>query len=231
MGKEEGAIRLTLQERKELQTVARSSDQPSRSGVRATIILMSAEGSGAKTIARVLGVSLRTVRRLRSGWRREGSGALFDGWRPGRPPLADKKYLRMLYQVVRTDPRKLGYCFAHWTAPRLAEYLKLQTGVRLCDEWVRRLLKVRGFVWRKTKLTIRNLQDPRGKKDGSRTPLEASEGESTPGSDFRVVVRGRGALRSSPRHHLRLSTSRAASADRNARKEPPGRGLRSLPLS
>ena len=231
MGKEEGAIRLTLQERKELQDLARSSDRPSRSGVRATVILMSSEGSTAKAIARVLGVSIRTVRRLRSGWRREGFGALFDGWRPGRPPLADKKYLKLLYRVVQTDPRKLGYCFAHWTAPRLAEYLNLKTGVRLCDEWIRKLLKVRGFVWRKTKLTIRNLQDPRGKKGGSGPPLEAAESESTSGSDFRVVVRGRGALRSSPRHHLRLSASRATSTDRNARKEPPGRGLRSLPLS
>lgn len=231
MGQEEGAIRLTHHERRELQEVARSSDRPSRAGVRATVILMSADGSSAKAIARVLGVGLRTVRRLRSGWRRESLGALFDGWRPGRPPRADKAYLKLLYQVVRTDPRKLGYCFAHWTAPRLAEYLKLQTGVSLCDDWVRRLLKVRGFVWRKTKLTIRNLQDTRGKKGGSRTPLEASEGEFTTGSDFRVMVRGRGALRSSPRHHLRLSASRAASADRNARKEPPGRGLRGFPLS
>ena len=80
MGKEEGAIRLTLQERKELQKIARSGERPSRSGIRATAILMSAEGSGAKAIARVLGIGLRTVRRLRSGWRRESFGALFDGW-------------------------------------------------------------------------------------------------------------------------------------------------------
>lgn len=231
MGKEEGAIRLTLQERKGLQRIAHGEDRPSRASVRATVILMSAERFSAKTIARLLGIGLRTVRRTRQGWRREGYEGLYDDWRPGRPARADKKYLRMLYRVVRTDPRKLGYCFAHWTAPRLAEYLKRQTGVRLCDDWVRMLLRGRGFVWRKTKLTIRNLQDAREKKGGPETPLEASESGFTPGSEFRTVVRRRSTVRSPARHHLRLSASRADSADRNARQEPPSRGRRSLSLS
>jgi len=217
MAEEEGGIRLTFQERKALQRIAHCDVGPSRASVRATVILMSAEGFSAKTIARVLGIGLRTVRRTRRGWRRQGYEGLYDGWRSGRPARADKKYLRMLYRVVRTDPRKMGFYFAHWTAPRLAEYLRLQTGVRLCDDWVRMLLKSRGFVWRKTKLTIRNLQDAREKKGGPGTPLEASESGFTSGSGFRIVVRRRSAIRSFARHHLRLSTSRAASPNRNAR--------------
>jgi len=230
MAKEEGGIHLTSQERKELQKVAHCDDRPSRASLRATVILMSAEGFSAKTIGRVLGIGLRTVRRTRRGWRREGYEGLYDGWRPERPARADKKYLRLLYRVVRTDPRKLGFYFAHWTAPRLAEYLKRKTGVRLCDDWVRMLLKSRGFVWRKTKLTIRNLQDAREKKGGPETPLEASESGSTPWGGFRIVVRRRSAVRSSSRHHLRLSASRTTSADRNAGQESPSRSLRSLSL-
>ena len=231
MAKSETAIRLTLQDRRELQSLASSSDRPAQAGLRATVILMSAEGTGAESIARTLGISLRTVRRTRRRWRRKGFKGLYDRKRSGRPARADKKYLRMLYRVVRTDPRKLGYCFAHWTAPRLAEYLKQQTGVRLCDDWVRMLLKSRGFVWRKTKLTIRNKQDDREKKDGPETPLEASGGDFTSGSEIRTLVRGRSLLRSATSHDPRLPTSRRAAANRNARQESPSRGLRSLPLS
>lgn len=231
MGKREETLRLTLQERKGLQRIPSSRERSGRSSVRATVVLMSAEGSSAKAIARVLGVGLRTVRRTRRRWRREGFEGLNDGWRPGRPVRADPEYLELMRRVVRTDPRKLGYCFAHWTAPRLAAYLQEQTGVRLCDDWVRMLLKAQGFVWRKTKLTIRNLQDTRENKGGAGAPLEAATGVLTSGRHFRTVVRGRGTLRSVARDHLRVSTSREPAADRNSGEESPRWSLRSLPIS
>lgn len=159
------SIQLSTRERRALQGIA--SKASGRASVRATVVLMSAEGSDAKTIARILGVGLRTVRRTRRRWRSEGLGGLDDALRSGRPVTADTEYLELVCQVVRTDPRKLGYCFAHWTAPRLAAYLHERTGIQLCDDWVRMLLKAQGFVWRKTKLTIRNLQDPRKKRSPS----------------------------------------------------------------
>lgn len=213
MGKIEATLRLTLQERKGLQQVTRSSERLGRASARATVVLMSAEGSSARAIAKVLGIGLRTVRLTRRRWRREGFESLHDAWRPGRPVRADPEYLELMGRVVRTDPRKLGYCFAHWTAPRLAAYLQEQTGVQLCDDWVRMLLKAQGFVWRKTKLTIRNLQDAREKKGGAGAPLEAAAGKLTSGRRFRVVVRGRSTLRSIARNHLRLSASRDTVAD------------------
>jgi len=231
MGRVEESIRLTAHQRRGLQRVARSHEHPGRPSVRATIVLMSAEGSSADVIARVLGVGLRTVRRARRRWRRDGLESLHDGWRPGRPLRADAEYLELMGRVVRTDPRELGYCFAHWTALRLAAYLQEQTGVHLCDDWVRMRLRAQGFVWRKTKLTIRNLQNARGKKGGAGAPLEAPAGQFTSGRRFRVVVRGWSPLRSVARDHVRLSSSRDTAADRDTREESPGRSLRSLPIS
>lgn len=208
MSKAEGAIRLTVQERRELQRLARSADQSGRANQRATVILLSADGSSGRNIASVLGMGLRTVREIRRRWRREGYEGMYDDPRSGRPRRADKRYLRLLRQVVKTDPRRMGFCFAHWTAPRLAEYLRQRTGVGLCDDHVRRLLKGLGFVWRKTKLTIRNLQN-RGKKGESpETSLEASESRSATWSGFRIVVRRRSSVRSAPGYDLRLSASR-----------------------
>ena len=221
---------LTVQERRLLQATARASDQSARASVRATVILMSAEGTGAQAIARTLGIGLRTVRLTRRRWRREGHDGLFDKRRSGRPPRADTKYLRLMRKVVCTDPRRLGYCFAHWTAPRLAAYLQEQTGVQLCDDWVRMLLKRQGFVWRKTKLTIRNLQDAREKKGGAGAPLEAAEGVRASGRELRVVVRGRSALRPASRNNLRVSTPGDPLANRNAGQESPGRSLWSLSI-
>ena len=194
MGKPNGAIRLSVQERSLLQRTARKGDQSARASVRSTVILMSAEGTGAKAIARTLGIGLRTVRLTRQRWRRDGHEGLFDKPRSGRPPRADARYLRLMRKVVCTDPRRLGYCFAHWTAPRLAAYLQEQTGVQLCDDWVRMLLKRQGFVWRKTKLTIRNLQDAREKKGGAGASLEVAEGGRSSERELRVVVRGRSTI-------------------------------------
>lgn len=230
MAQREGSLQLTLQERKELRRISRDDDEPSRARIRAAIVLMSGEAMSARQIVKATGSCKRAVRDARRRWRRQAYEGLYDRPHTGRPPRANGRYLRLLSQVVRTDPRKLGYCFAHWTAPRLAEYLKQQTGVGLCDDRVRVLLKSLGFVWRKTKLTIRNLQDRRGKKGGAGTPLEATGGRSTTRSGFRALVWGRGALRSVADHHLRVSTTRTAAADRNARKEPPRWSLRSLPL-
>jgi transposase len=86
MGIREGAIGLTVQERTLLQATARASDQSARASVRATVILISAEGTGAQAIARTLGIGLRTVRLTRRRWRREDHEGLFDKRRSGRPP-------------------------------------------------------------------------------------------------------------------------------------------------
>lgn len=231
MARREGSIQLTLQERKELRRISRDSDEPSRARVRAAIVLMTAEAMSANQIAKATGSCKRSVRDARRRWRGQAYEGLYDSPHTGRPPRANDRYLRLLSRVVRTDPRKLGYSFAHWTAPRLAEYMKQQTGIGICDDWVRMLLKSLGFVWRKTKLTIRNLQEARGKKEGSGASLEATEGLLTTRSGIRAVVRGRGALRSLADHHVRVSTSGTAAADRNSRQEPSRWGLRGLSLS
>jgi transposase len=79
----------------------------------------------------------------------------------------DAAYARVLKQTVQQDPRRLGYAFVRWTAPRLAEYLRQRTGIGISPRWVRGLLKAQGFVWRKAKLTTRNLQVEAEKKGGA----------------------------------------------------------------
>jgi transposase len=189
---EVSGVHVTPSERKRLLGISRDTHEPPRARLRSSIILMTAEGMSASQITRVTGSCERTVREARSRWRRRAFEGLYDRPHTGRPPRVNSRYLRLMSQVVQTDPRKLGYAFAHWTAPRLTEYLKHRTGIGLCDDWLRRRLNRLGFVWRRTKLTIRNLQNPRGKKEGSGAAVAAADsGPTTPG-EVRTLVWRRG---------------------------------------
>jgi len=189
---EVGGVHVTPSERKRLLGISRDTQEPRRARARSSIILMTVEGMSAARITRVTGLCERAVREARSRWRRGGLEGLYDRPHTGRPPRVNGRYLSLLSQVVQTDPRDLGFAFAQWTAPRLAEYLKHRTGIGLCDDWLRMRLNRLGFVWRRTKLTIRNLQNPRGKKEGPGAALAAAEsGPATPG-DVRTLVWRRG---------------------------------------
>lgn len=154
-------IKLTDQERLRLQEICRSATESPRARLRATQVLMSAGGQSALKIAEILGVTQRTVQNTRSRWRREGFSGLYDAPRCGAPPKATAKYHKMLMRTVQKNPHDLGFAFSRWTCPRLAEYMRRETGIDLTPGWVGELLHTFGFVWRKSKLTIRNLQDPK----------------------------------------------------------------------
>ncbi len=89
---------------------------------RVSVLLMSAQA-----IAQALGVSLDTISHIRRRWLQAGVAGLVDQPRPGRPPQANARYLRLLQQTVQTNPRR----------PRLLElvglaaYMKKRTGIGL----------------------------------------------------------------------------------------------------
>lgn len=153
-------VRVTASQRRRLQAIVQGATDSARARLRATVILMSVEGSGGELIARTLGVTGRTVSATRTRWRERGLAGLHDRPRSGRPPLADASYRATLRRVVARDPRTLGYAFVRWTAPRLGAYMATVSGVRLSTSHLLRVLHGQNFVWRRTKRTLRNLQDP-----------------------------------------------------------------------
>lgn len=112
---------------------------------------------------------MRTVHECRRRWRHSGLEGLKDAPRPGRPPRADAAYIHLLVSAAQKDPRQLGFAFTRWTAPRLAEYLRRQTGVELSADWVGELLRTHGFVWRRAKRTTRHLANRREQRAGPQT--------------------------------------------------------------
>lgn len=153
-------LQLKRGDRRRLQRIAKSERERPATRTRALVLLLSDAGQSGEEIAALLGITRRTVTNTRGRWRKRGVEGLPDAPRTGRPPLADAAYVRLLLRTVERDPRDLGYAFARWTAPRLAAYMAGETEVDLTAGWVAEILKTRGYVWRRTKRTTRNLQDP-----------------------------------------------------------------------
>ena len=115
---ESESIKLSPAQRRSLQRALRQGDEGM--ALRAAILLWSAEGESASSIAQALGVSARSVYRCRRRWRLLGIQGLADAARSGRPPRVTADYLKLLMEAVEQDPRDLGFAFSRWTRGRLS---------------------------------------------------------------------------------------------------------------
>ncbi|HZN61170.1 MAG TPA: winged helix-turn-helix domain-containing protein [Planctomycetota bacterium] len=148
---------------------------------RATGLLLLAAKVASSEILQSLGISRKTLLNWKRRWLSKRHFGLEDAPREGRPPEMSEAHLRLLLRVVRRDPRQVGYAFTRWTAPRLAEYVALRTGVRVTPAWITELLRRNGFVWRKTKRTLRNLQNRSATQKAWRALKRLKKGLWSPG--------------------------------------------------
>ena len=114
---------------------------------RAQMILLSAEQHLVPhQIASIVRKDEQTVRRWLRRYQAEGVAGLEDNPRPGGEPKTTPAYRTRLLELVRRRPRAVGHPFSLWTLQRLAEVMAEETGLRVCDETVRRILKTGGIV-------------------------------------------------------------------------------------
>jgi transposase len=113
-------VRVSRQERQELEARCRSPRTMQRDLKRAQIVLLAAEGYSTRLIAKEVGVQPRIVSLWRSRFADEGLAGLTDKPRPGRAPIytkaTDKRILALL-----DKPAPDG--FARWNGPLLADAL------------------------------------------------------------------------------------------------------------
>lgn len=124
-----------------------------------SIILLSDGGHTMSGIAKILGCSPETVKRVRGLFRQGGIAALTPKKSPGRPSQATASFLDMLTKAVQTHPQELGYGFATWSTARLAEHLAKETGIRFSSDQVTRLLHQEGFSVHRPKHTMKGKRD------------------------------------------------------------------------
>ena len=106
---------------------------------------------------------------------------------PGRPSRASDDFRAHLRQAVRTCPLTLGYGFATWSAARLAEHLAQQTGIRLGDDQMRRLLKGEGFSFQRPKHTLKGKRDEAAFERARQELHELKKQALGPEADFALV--------------------------------------------
>ena len=141
-------------------------------------------GKAVKDVALVLAVTEATIYNWLKAWQAEGVEGLANEPRPGRPRKADERYCQALEEAIEQDPQELGYRFAIWTVERLRDHLQVKTGVELSVKHLGEVIAERGYVYRRPKHDLTNLQDPEAKA-AAQAMLEAlKKGRSAGVSGF-----------------------------------------------
>jgi putative transposase len=135
-------IQLTEQQRNELKKLVSTGTSPARVQTRARIILMAAKGEGNQAIADALGVSWRTVIRIKARFKEEGLEAIKEHSRPGRPPRITGDIEAKLVMLACSSPPEGR---SRWTLQLLADKMvELQYIDTISDVAVMNRLKKTG---------------------------------------------------------------------------------------
>jgi putative transposase len=122
------ALTLSEQEQKELEALVRRHSTPQHVAQRGRMILAAAEGKNNSQIARVLGVSVDTVRSWRMRWiglqavsleELEVGERLTDVQRPGRPSEITAEQTCQIIALACEQPKERP--ISHWTGQEIAD--------------------------------------------------------------------------------------------------------------
>lgn len=98
------------------------------------------QGESPTVVARVLGVSRRSIRRWRT---MDAEGGLIAKPADGRPPKLCDEQLRQLEALLRQGATSYGWCNQLWTGARVAAVIRHYFGVQYNPDYVVQLLKRR----------------------------------------------------------------------------------------
>ena len=105
-GRPKQPIILSKAEEEQLKSISRSRSFSHGLVTRAKIIIMSAEGTSNKDIARKLDYSPQSVSLWRRRFLEQGISGLHDQLRPGRPrSISDEQVAELVRKTLQTKPR------------------------------------------------------------------------------------------------------------------------------
>src|SRR3954453_11505371 len=116
-------------------------------------------GYSADEIAEFLGVSPRSVWRWLASFRDRGPEGLAARPIPGRPPKLTVTQEKIVLRWLRGSPAEHGFATELWTAPRLAQLIEEEFGIRFNPRSLSAWLRDRGFTPRKPERVPRE-RDP-----------------------------------------------------------------------
>ena len=127
---------------------------------RATALYLLHQGMKPQAVADTLAVSLGSIHKWHARWRQGGLDAMANQPKSGAPPKADEAYWQRVDEVLAQEPPTWGYAFTVWTAERLIAHMTTETGIELSVSRFQTVMRQRGYVYRRPKHDLGNLQDP-----------------------------------------------------------------------
>jgi len=167
----------------EIETAVKKDKRP-EVRQRATAIRLLHLGYKAEEVADMLGVSKPSVYGWFNRWQAEGIEGLVNRPKNPRKRKASEAYCQALEEALEQEPATFGYTFPIWTTERLRDHLEGQTGIRLSVNWLNEVIRQRGYVYRRPKHDLTNLQDQDAKKQAADLLDELKRGRSKTISGF-----------------------------------------------
>lgn len=122
MGRPKAPLRLSAEQRRQLEAIVRSRTLPAGLVKRARIVLLSAAGHSNHEIAQQLGLSDHTVGKWRRRFLEQDVTGLHDQMRPGRPrSVSDERVARLVRKTLQTKPKD----GTHWSVRQIAVETRL----------------------------------------------------------------------------------------------------------
>ncbi len=166
-------------QRRRLQRI-RDHPPTTAAGWRAVCLLLSADKVSSKVIAQAAGFSLDAITDVRRRWQERGFGCLKDRPRREFSSKATPLYRKELRRSLRLGPSRLGYVHTVWSLGRLNAHMKATTGVSFCIDWIRRLVRAEGYVYRRPKHTLKGRRDERAFRKAQRQLGSLKRGRPAP---------------------------------------------------
>jgi transposase len=113
------------------------------------------EGSSAEEIAEFLDVAPRTVWRWLALFRGQGPDGLLARPVPGRPRKLTATQEKIVLRWLSNNPLEQGFTTELWSAPRLAQLIPQEFGIRLNPRYLTTWLRARGLTPQKPRRVAR----------------------------------------------------------------------------
>lgn len=138
-------------EQRDLLARTMKDDASFRARTRAHSLLLSAQGTTIKAIAKTYQVHRVTVSAWITNWEHQGAPSLHDHPRSGRPPLLTPEEQAIALASIKAEPCSLK---------AVVERLATKTDKRLSLSSLKRLAKKARLRWKRVRKSLKSLRDP-----------------------------------------------------------------------
>jgi transposase len=145
-------IRLTLEEDLTLSELRKATTVPQRTRDRAHILRLNAQGWNAPALAKMFDCHEHTIRATLKKWEEKGLPGLWEAKGRGAKAKCQDSDIEYLVKCLEEEQRT-------YNSKQLTKKLKEERSVDLSSDRLRRLLKKKGYRWKRTRRSHQKKQD------------------------------------------------------------------------